>query len=142
MKNLTHKSILITISVFIITLATNLSAVDKDATFNVQKGDMLVVNLKQGNIIVSTSDKNEVKIHAANIDEDEVSLLTMEQKSGKLEIKFEGEDSDNFKLELTLPSDLTLDFNTGGGNITVNNDLKSKVSINTGGGNKIGRAHV
>ena len=135
MKNKTSKSIFILISILIISSTTNLFAVDKDATFNVQKGDILVVNLKQGNIVVNTSDKNEVKVHATDLDEDEVSLLTMEQKAGKVEIKFKGQDSDNFKLELTLPADLMLDFNTGGGNITVNDDLKNKVKFNTGGGN-------
>lgn len=135
MKILTIKSVITISLVFILALATNLVAVDKDATFNVQKGDVLVVNLKQGNIVVNTSDKNEVKVHATNLDEDEVSLLTMEQKSGKVEIKFKGQDSDNFKLELTLPADMILDFNTGGGNITVNDDLKNKVKFNTGGGN-------
>ena len=135
MKNLTIQSMFLTISLLIICSAAQLLAVDKDANFKVQKGDMVTVNIHQGNIIVNTWDNSEVKVHATNLDQDEVSLLTMEQKSGKVEIKFEGEDSDNFKLELTLPSDLTLDFNTGGGNITVNNDLNSKVSFNTGGGN-------
>ncbi len=135
MKKITIKSLLSIICVLIIYSTPYLLAADKDATFSVQKSDMLVVNIKQGNIIVSTWDKNEVKVHATNIDQDELSLLTMEQKSGKVEIKFRGEDSDNFKLELTLPADLLLDFNTGGGNITVNDDLKSKVSSNSGGGN-------
>jgi len=135
MKNLKIQSLLLTISLFIISSAVQLLAVDKDANFNVQKGDMFTVNIHQGNIIVNTWDKSELKVHATNIDQDEESLLTMEQKSGKVEIKFEGEDSENFTLELTMPSDLVLDFNTGGGNITVKNDLKSKVSFNTGGGN-------
>ena len=135
MKNLKIQSMLLTISLLLISAASQLLAVDKDANFNVQKGDILTVNIKQGNILVSTSDKNEVKVHATSIDQDEVSLLTMEQKSGGVEIKFEGEDSDNFNLELTVPSYLELDFNTGGGNITVNNDLKSKASFKTGGGN-------
>jgi len=135
MKNLTLQFVILMICTIFIASTNYLYAVDKDATFTMQKGDILVVNLKQGNIIVNTWDKNEVKVHAANIDEDEVSLLTMDQKSGKLEIKFRGEDSDNFKIELTLPADLMLDFNTGGGNISINDDLKNKVKFNTGGGN-------
>ena len=135
MKKITLQSMVLLISLLVISSATQILAVDKDATFKVQKDDILTVNIKQGNITVSTWDKSEVKVHATNIDQDEVSLLTMEQKSGKVEIKFKGEDSDNFTLELTIPSDMVLDFNTGGGNITVNDDLKSKVSFNTGGGN-------
>jgi len=135
MKNLTFQSVLVTICILIILSTTYIYGVDKDATFNVQKGDKLVINIQQGNIIVNTWDKNEVKIHATNIDQDEVSMLTMEQKSGQVEIKFKGEDSDNFKVELTISADMVLDFNTGGGNISINDDLKSKASLNTGGGN-------
>jgi hypothetical protein len=135
MKNLTLQFVILIICTLFIASTNYLYAIDKDATFTMQKGDILIVNLKQGNITVNTWDKNEVKVHAANIDEDEVSLLTMEQKSGKLELKFRGQDSDNFKIELTLPADLMLDFNTGGGNISINDDLKNKVKFNTGGGN-------
>jgi len=135
MKNFKTQSMLLIICLLVISSAAQLLAVDKDANFKVQKGDLLTVNIHQGNIMVSTSDKNEVIVHATNIDQDEVTLLTMEQNSSKVEIKFKGEDSDNFKIELTVPSYLELDFNTGGGNITVNDDLKSKVSFNTGGGN-------
>jgi len=135
MKNLTFRSSLIILFVIFVSAINYSLAADKEASFNVQKGDMLSVNIQQGNIIVNTWDKNEVKIQAKNIEDDEVNLLTMEQKSGKVEIKFSGEDSDGLQLELTLPSELILDFNTGGGNISLNDDFKSKISFNTGGGN-------
>lgn len=110
-------------------------ASDKDVTINVQKGDVLDVELEHGNINVSTWDKNEVQISAKNIDEDEFSLYSAEKKSGRIEVKFKGDDSDEFRIELTIPSDLTIDLKTGGGNITINNDLLSKTTISTAGGN-------
>ena len=110
-------------------------AVDREASFNVQKNDLLLIDINQGNITVNTWDKSEVKILAKNIDNDEVNLLTMEQKSGKVEVRFKGEDSDNFNLELTIPADLFIDFKTGGGNVTINDDLRSKVIIASAGGN-------
>jgi hypothetical protein len=135
MKNLINQLTVILFFVFICASINTAFAVDKEASFKVQEGDFIYVNIKQGNIVVNTWDKSEVKISAKNIDEDEVSLLTMEQKSGKVEIKFKGEDSNNFILELTIPSDLAVDFNTGGGNVTMNNDLNGKVTVKTGGGN-------
>jgi hypothetical protein len=109
--------------------------VDKEASFKVQKGDLLEVNLRQGNITVNTWNSNEIKVFAKNIDEDETGLLRMEQRSGKVEIEFKGDDSDKFHLELTIPSDLNIDFRTGGGNVKVQSDLNGNIDISTGGGN-------
>lgn len=135
MKNRTIQSVLVILYVFILSSIDYSLAVDKEGSFNVQKGDLLDVKIEQGNITVNTWDKSEVKILAKNIEEDESGLLTMEQKSGKVEIRFKGDDSDEFFLELTIPSDLLIDLKTGGGNVTINNDLKDKVNIITGGGN-------
>lgn len=135
MKSQIIKSFLIVLSTLLFSPVSSLYAVDKDATFTVQKGDIVFVNIEHGNITVNSSDKSDVKVHAKNIDEEDVNLLTMEKKSGKVEIKFEGNDSDDFQLEITIPADLILDFSTGGGNITVNDDVKNKIKFSTGGGN-------
>lgn len=135
MKNVTIQSVLVTLCVFIFSSIDYSLAVDKEASFNVQKGDVLEVNIKHGNIVTNTWDKNEVKIIAKNIDEDEVKFFTTEQKPSRVEVKFKGDDSDDFDLELTIPADLIIDYKTGGGNVTVHNDLKNKVIISTAGGN-------
>ena len=114
---------------------TSLSQTIKEAKFNVSSGDLIDVSLRQGNIKIVTGSGNEVKVLAKNIEEDELNLLTMEQKTGKVEIKFKGEDSDNFELELTIPSEMNLEMSTGGGNVSVKGDLKGTVDISTGGGN-------
>lgn len=135
MKNLTIQSVLVIVYLFIFSSIDYSLAVDKEGSFNVQKGDLLDVKIEQGNITVTTWDKSEVKIFAKNIEDDESGLFTMEQKSGKVEVRFKGDDSDDFSLELTIPADLLIDLKTGGGNVTINNDLKAKVNIITGGGN-------
>jgi len=135
MKKQSNQLAVIIFCIFLISAIIPTFAVDKDVLFNVQKGDVLEVNIKHGNIVTSTWDKNEVKIIAKNIDEDEVKFFITEQKSGRVEVKFKGENSKNFNLELTIPADLIIDYKTGGGNITINNDLKNKVSISTAGGN-------
>ncbi len=114
---------------------TGLSQSKKEASFTVSNGDLLDVSLRQGNINITTGSGNEVKVIAKNIEADELSLLTMEKKQGKVEIKFKGEDSDNFELELMIPTGMNLDLATGGGNISVKGDLKSTVEAKTGGGN-------
>jgi hypothetical protein len=139
MKNLTRQFITILFCSIFFSSLNSVLAVDKEASFKVQNGDKLNVDIEHGNISVSTWDKSEVKVFAKNIDDDEAKLFSAEQKSGQVEVKFKGNDSNNFILELTIPADLIIDFNTGGGNITINNDLKSKVTIVTGGGNIIAK---
>ncbi len=114
---------------------TGLSQSKKEASFTVSNGDLLDVSLRQGNINITSGSGNQVKVLAKNIEEDELKLLTMEQKSGKVEIKFKGDNSDEFELELTIPSEMSLDMSTGGGNISVKGDLKGTVDASTGGGN-------
>ena len=79
MKNKKKVSALMILSLAILTSLNLTLASDKEASFKVQKGDVLNVEIKQGNINVSTWDKNEVKISAKNIDDDELSLYTAEQ---------------------------------------------------------------
>jgi hypothetical protein len=123
--------------VFIITglSASSLSQQQKEAKFTVSGGDLLDVSLKQGNIGITTGSGNEVVAVGKNLLGDERDLLTMEQKAGKIEIKFKGEDSDHFELELKIPSAMNLKLSTGGGNIKVIGDLNGTVNASTGGGN-------
>lgn len=114
---------------------TGLSQTKKEASFTVSSGDFLDVSVRQGNINIKTGLGNQVKVLAKNIEEEEQKLLTIEQKSGKVDIKFKGENSDDFELELTIPSEMNLDISTGGGNISVKGDLKGTVDARTGGGN-------
>jgi hypothetical protein len=114
---------------------TSVSQTQKEASFKVSNGEILDVSINQGNINVTTGSGSEAKVLAKNIEEDELKFLTMEQKSGKLEIKFRGEDSDEFEINLSIPSEMNLDISTGGGNISVKGDLKGTVDASTGGGN-------
>lgn len=112
-----------------------LGQTQNEASFTVSNGDKLDVSIRQGNINIAIGSSNQVKVLAKNIEENEMKLLTMEQKPGILEIKFKGDDSDEFELELTIPSEMNLEMSTGGGNISVKGDLKGKVDASTGGGN-------
>ncbi|HEY7750741.1 MAG TPA: hypothetical protein VH917_00495 [Ignavibacteriaceae bacterium] len=135
MKSLIKKLSVISIITLFVASFISAATVDKEATFKVGSSDILDVTLRQGNVTINTSTNNEVKVFAKKIDDDEAGLLTMEQKGGKVDIQFKGEDSDDFELELTIPAGLTIDIKTGGGNVTVNNDLNGKIDITSAGGN-------
>lgn len=135
MRKILNQRIIYTL---LLTLGLSLSMVGqttKEATFKVSTNDLLEVSLRQGNINITTGTSSEVKITGRNLLESERALLTMEQKSGKVEVEFRGENSDKFILELQIPSSLNLDISTGGGNIQVKGDLNGKVDASTGGGN-------
>ena len=135
MENLLNKKLGIAILLSLSMTLAVFSQTSKEATFKVSSNDLLDVSLRQGNIDITTGSGNEVKIIGKNLLESERDLLTMEQKSGKVEVKFKGEDSDNFTLVLQIPASMNLDMSTGGGNIDVKGDLNGKVDASTGGGN-------
>jgi DUF4097 and DUF4098 domain-containing protein YvlB len=111
------------------------SETDKDKTFNVSKGENLVVTLSNGNITINTWDKDQVYIKAKNVDEDDLQNLHMEKQGNKVIVDFNGTDSDDFTLEIAVPTKFNLDLSSGGGNVTITNNILGKVDITTGGGN-------
>jgi len=111
------------------------AAQDQKKSFTVNKGDLLDVSTRMGSITVDTWGKNEVSVTVKNIIDSEIPLLTMVQTGNKVEVKFKGEDSDRVEFEISIPSQLDLDLSTGGGNITLKNDLDGKIDASTAGGN-------
>jgi hypothetical protein len=114
---------------------TLIIAIDKDKTFNVSKGDNLEVGVSNGNISISTWDKDQVYVKAGDVDEDDLKYLKIEQQGSKVVVEFKGQDSDDFYLEVSIPSQFNLDISTGGGNILIKANIDGKVELATGGGN-------
>lgn len=110
-------------------------ATDKEKTFNVSKGDNLEVSISNGNITISTWEKDQVYIKAINIEEDDLKYLKFEQQGNKVIVNFEGQESDDFYLDISIPSQFNVDISTGGGNIAVKGNINGKVEVATGGGN-------
>jgi hypothetical protein len=135
MKKLLSKYFLLIVFISIGMSETLFSQQQKEAKFTVSSGDLLDVSLKQGNIKITTGTGNEVVAVGKNLLDSERELLTMEQKAGMIEIKFKGEDSDRFELELNIPASMNLKLLTGGGNINAVGDLNGTVNASTGGGN-------
>ncbi len=125
----------IAISLLLSAILSITAAQDQKKSFTVSKGDMLEVSTGMGNITIDTWDKNVVNVVVKNIIASEISLLTMVQNGSKVEVIFKGEDSDNIEFEISIPSKLDLELSTGGGNITLKNDLDGKIDASTAGGN-------
>ena len=110
-------------------------AQDQNKSFTVNNGDLLDVSTRMGNITIDTWDKNEVNVIVKNVIDSEIDLLTMVQTGNKVEVKFKGDDSDRIEFNISIPSKLDLDLSTGGGNISLKNDLDGKLDASTAGGN-------
>jgi hypothetical protein len=111
------------------------AAQDQKKSFTVNKGDLLDVSTRMGNITIDTWEKSEINVIVKNVISSEIDLLTMVQTGNKVEVKFKGDNSDRVEFEISIPSKLNLDLSTGGGNITLNNDLDGKIDASTAGGN-------
>lgn len=117
-------------------LTANLSyAEDVEKTFKVNKQNTLNVAVNHGNVNIFTSDKDEVKIYAKNVDSDELEKLIIEQKGTVVSIEFTGRDSERFSVDIWVPSQFNLNTATGGGNIKINDNISGKVSVSSAGGN-------
>lgn len=116
-------------------VSTIVYADDVEKTLKVNKQHTLDVAVNHGNINIFTWSKDEVKIHAKNVDSDELGNLIIEQKGSVVSVEFKGRDSERFNLDIWMPSQFNLNTATGGGNIKINDNISGKVSISSAGGN-------
>ena len=102
-------------------------AQDKTEVFKVSKDGTLRLEISGGDIHVTTTDANEVKV---SYDDDEYNGITVNQDGSNVTVR-----SDSYiDFEITVPSDFNLNLNTSGGDIDVTKNIKGDVTINTSGG--------
>lgn len=111
------------------------TAQNQEKTFTVSKGGNLIVETSHGNIVVTSTTGDEVKVIAKNVDQGDLSDLNMTKEGNKVIIKFKGEDSEKFSLEINAPQKFNFDISTGGGNVSFKDDIDGMIKITTGGGN-------
>ncbi len=118
---------------------------DIEKTFDVKRGGDLVMEKIRGDVVITTWDKNVVKIHEIRkmdvYTEAEAKAVLKEsdviyQKTDNT-IKVGGEDGYrsymSSKFEVVLPAEFNVDIGTSGGDISVT-ELKGKVDLKTSGG--------
>lgn len=129
-KNL-FSVIIFILSGFVITAIAS----EKEKTFNVSKGDKLAVTVTNGNVTISTWNKDQAYIKVSNIDEDDLNKLKIGQIGNLVVVDFNGQDSDDLLVEVSMPAQFNLDVSSGAGNITTKGKIKGPVGLSTGGGN-------
>ena len=99
MKAMKSKHLAAITLIFLLSAIINITvAQDQKKSFTVNKGDILKVSTNMGNITIDTWDKNEVNVIVKNVIDSEIALLTMVQNGNKVEVIFEGEDSDRIEF--------------------------------------------
>jgi len=104
-------------------------------TFHVEKGGTLDVSLQEGNIKVTPWEKDEVTILVRDVDADEDPGITMTQAGNRVTVEQSGEESDDFTLEVSVPSRFDLRLHSASGDFDINGPLTGKIKGSTGGGN-------
>jgi hypothetical protein len=112
---------------------------DKTASFNVEKGGKLEMKVAYGDITITPWDKNEVYIRAIGFDEDEIEKIKMKGDKNKVTIRFKIDEhesgSSSGEFMVNVPKEFNLGLSTGGGTISIEDDIKGSVDGSTGGGN-------
>ncbi len=103
----------------------------KTVRFNVNKGDNLNVNIQNGDIAVTSWDKNEVTI---SYDENEYHPgVSISQKGNTITVRTTGFYSSGI-YEIYVPSEFNLNLKTQAGKISISGNLKGKIEGTTAGG--------
>lgn len=123
------------ILILFVLFSTNILSEDFSGSKKVSKGDKFDVSTTNGTIVVSVWAKDEVHVKASKIDVDDVKEFIFNQAGNTVSVKFKGQNSNDFHLEISVPSYMILDFSTGGGNVTIKDKINGSVEITTGGGN-------
>jgi len=108
---------------------------DRTKTFSVGKGGMLDVSIRGGNIVINPWEKDEVWVRIRNVDDDEATGLRMSQSGNTVLIEDAEGSSDDFTLEVSLPSRFDVRLRSSSGDIEINGSLTGRLKGTTGGGN-------
>ncbi|GAB4286495.1 MAG: hypothetical protein Kow0098_01760 [Ignavibacteriaceae bacterium] len=108
-----------------------------EKSFNVTGGGTCDISLNKGSVEIGTWNKDQVYVKALNVDKADLQNLSITQEQNTIVVKFQGDNSNRFKLEVSVPENFNLDVSTAGGNIELNGNLKGNIDFSTGGGNII-----
>jgi DUF4097 and DUF4098 domain-containing protein YvlB len=108
---------------------------DRTKTFAVGKGGTLEVTIRGGNIIINPWDRDEVSVRIRDADDDGDPGIRITQSGTTVLIDDTDGSSDDFTLDVSLPSRFDIRLQSSSGDIQVNGPLTGKLKGTTGGGN-------
>ena len=110
------------------------SGEESTKSFSVDKGGKLVVNVNPGDIVVSTSSKNEVTIRIRGLDRDDLNDVEMKQSGNAVYVTYNSDWGSDGEFYINVPSQFNVELKTTAGDIKVTGNLYGDAYINTQGG--------
>lgn len=134
MKNFIR--LLLPIAVVLLTgrmLANDQDDLVRTKTFKIGSGGVLEVKLNEGDIRVTTWDKDEVFVKARGDDEDDLDDLDM-RSSGRSVIVTSRNSESEISLDVTIPAKFDIDIRTSAGNLDIGGPLTGNLEGTTSAG--------
>lgn len=117
--------------------ATRVDEEGKDSkSFAVTKGGQLEVSVSNGDIELSTWEKDEVNVVVDGIDEEDMDYVKITQSGNTVRVEYRPRwnSSGDVLFRISLPAQFDADVRTSGGNIEVRGTMKGKLTGSTSGG--------
>lgn len=111
----------------------------REQAFTVGKGSALDVSVSGCEILIKTSEKNEIFVVVEGIDDEDMEYVKMKQSGDQVTITYRpkwGDHSDG-RFVVTVPTQTKLDLRTSGGNIELQGNLTGDAVGSTSGGDII-----
>ena len=108
---------------------------DRTKTFPVGKGGTLDVSIHGGNIIINPWEKDEVNVKIRDGSDDGDPGISMSQNGTTVSIENTNRSSDDFTLEINVPSRFDIRLRSSSGDIEISGSLSGNLKGATGGGN-------
>jgi DUF4097 and DUF4098 domain-containing protein YvlB len=111
----------------------------KEQTFTVGKGSSLEVIVSGCEILIRSSEKNEINVVVDGIDEEDMEYVTMTQSGDEVRVTYRPKwgNHSGGRFLISVPSQTKLDLRTSGGDIELQGNITGDVKGSTSGGNII-----
>jgi DUF4097 and DUF4098 domain-containing protein YvlB len=109
----------------------------REQTFTVGKGSALDIYVTGCEILIKTSDRNEINVQVEGIDDEDMEYVKMKQSGDEVSVSYRpkwGNHSDG-RFIITVPTQTKLDMRTSGGDIELQGNLTGDAVGSTSGGN-------
>src|SRR4051812_15936267 len=108
----------------------------KTKSFNVNKGDQLVVYVDEGDIIVRAWEKNEAFVQVSGLDDRDLQGVNITQAGQTVRVDYSdnGGRSRHVRFEVSIPSTFNMNLETSGGDIQLQNAFTGTIKGETSGG--------
>lgn len=109
----------------------------REQTFTVGKGSALDVSVTGCEIMIKTSEKNEIFVIVEGIDDEDMEYVKMKQSGDEVSVTYRPKWSSHSdgRFIITVPTQTKLDLRTSGGDIELQGNLTGDAVGSTSGGN-------